>query len=118
MLFIAAVTSSVSMLQPVIAFLEEGFALKRHASARLLGLIAALGCGFVLWFSRILRRSIRLISGSARFHLCVYPMFQAVLYGWMFGIQRGEAEAHQGAHIRIPKFVQYMLNSSCRPRTF
>ncbi|MBN1851321.1 MAG: sodium-dependent transporter, partial [Pirellulales bacterium] len=32
MLFVAAITSSLSMLQPVIAFLEEGFGLKRHAS--------------------------------------------------------------------------------------
>ena len=38
MLFMAAITSSLSMLQPVIAFLEEGFGLKRHASATFLGL--------------------------------------------------------------------------------
>ena len=37
MLFVAAITSSVSMLQPVIAFFEEGFGLKRHASAAVLG---------------------------------------------------------------------------------
>lgn len=43
MLFIAAITSSVSMLQPVIAFLEEGFGLKRHASAAFLGLLSAIG---------------------------------------------------------------------------
>jgi SNF family Na+-dependent transporter len=41
-LFIAAITSSVSMLQPIIAFLEEGFGLKRHASASILGLITAM----------------------------------------------------------------------------
>ena len=37
MLFLAAITSSISMLQPVIAFLEEGFDLKRHASATFWG---------------------------------------------------------------------------------
>jgi NSS family neurotransmitter:Na+ symporter len=30
------------MLQPIIAFLEEGFGLKRHASASILGLITAM----------------------------------------------------------------------------
>jgi hypothetical protein len=36
-------------------------------------------------------------------------MFQAGIYGWVFGIKRGEIEAHKGAHIRIPRFVQFML---------
>ncbi len=36
MLFLAAITSSISMLQPVIAFFEEGLGLKRHASVTFL----------------------------------------------------------------------------------
>lgn len=44
MLFLAAITSSISMmLQPVVAFLEEGLGLKRHGSVALLGLITAIG---------------------------------------------------------------------------
>lgn len=109
MLFVAAITSSVSMLQPVIAFLEEGFGLKRHASAAFLGLIAALGCGFVLYFSAGLTALDTFDFWVGTFLIFVLAMFQAVLYGWIFGIERGEREAHEGAHIRIPKFVQYML---------
>lgn len=109
MLFVAAITSSVSMLQPVIAFLEEGFGLKRHASAALLGLIAALGCGFVLYFSENLTALDTFDFWVGTFLIFLLAMFQAILYGWVFGIERGEAEAHKGAHIRIPRFVQYML---------
>ncbi len=36
-------------------------------------------------------------------------MIQSMLYGWVFGIERGEAELHQGAHLRVPQFVQYVL---------
>jgi hypothetical protein len=36
-------------------------------------------------------------------------MFQVLLYGWVFGIDRGDAELHQGANIRVPRFVQYVL---------
>ncbi len=39
----------------------------------------------------------------------VLAMIQAILYGWIFGIKKGEQEAHRGAHIRIPHFVQLML---------
>ncbi len=109
MLFIAAITSSVSMLQPVIAFLEEGFGLKRHASAAILGLIAALGCGFVLYFSEGLTALDTFDFWVGSVLIFVLATIQALLYGWAFGIKKGDVEMHQGAHIRVPKFVQYML---------
>ncbi len=109
MLFIAAITSSVSMLQPVIAFLEEGFGLKRHASAALLGLITALGSGFILYFSKNLTALDTMDFWVGSVLIFVLAMIQAILYGWVLGIERGDEEAHRGAHIRIPRFVQYML---------
>ncbi len=109
MLFIAAITSSVSMLQPVIAFFEEGFGLKRHASAALLGLLSALGCLVVAYFSQGLVALDTFDFWVGSFLIFVLSMTQAVLYGWVFGITRGEEEAHRGAHLRIPRFVQYML---------
>ena len=109
MLFIAAITSSVSMLQPVIAFLEEGFGLKRHASAAILGLLTALGCGFVLYFSGGLTALDTFDFWVGNVLLFLLALAQAIIYGWAFGIEKGEQEAHVGAHLRIPRFVQYML---------
>jgi len=109
MLFLAAITSSLSMLQPVIAFFEEGFGLKRHASATFLGLLSALGCGFVIYFSKnaVAMDTFDFWVGSALIY--VLAMIQTFMYGWVFGIDRAEIEAHHGAHIRIPRFVQYMI---------
>ena len=109
MLFIAAITSSVSMLQPVIAFFEEGFGLKRHASAAILGLISALGCGFVLFFSEgmVALDTFDFWVGSVLIFLLA--LIQSIIYGWIFGIKRGHEEAHVGAHLRIPWFIQLML---------
>ena len=107
--FHRAVTSSVSMLQPVMAFFEEGFGLKRRGSSAILCLICALGCGFVLYFSGGLTALDTFDFWVGTFLIYLLAMFQALLYGWIFGIERGEYEAHQGAHIRIPRFVQYML---------
>lgn len=109
MLFLAAITSSVSMLQPVIAFLEEGFGLRRHASVAILGLIAALGCMFVLYFSKNLVALDTFDFWVGSVLIFLLALGQAILYGWVFGIERGDAEAHRGAHIRIPWFVQLML---------
>ncbi len=109
MLFLAAITSSLSMLQPVIAFFEEGLGLKRHASVAFLGLITALGSGFVIYFSKDMMALDTLDFWAGTMFLFVLAMIQAFLYGWVLGIDRGEKEAHQGAHIRIPWFVQFML---------
>jgi len=109
MLFIAAITSSLSMLQPVIAFFEEGLGLKRHAAAAILGLLSAIGALFVAYFSGGLMALDTLDFWVGTTTIFVLGLIQAVIYGWIFGIERGYAELHQGAHIRIPVFVQYML---------
>lgn len=109
MLFTAAIAASVSMLQPCIAFLEEGFGLKRHASAAFLGLFAAVGCGFVLYFSK---GSVALDTFDfwvGTFLIFMLATVQTILYGWVFGIERGHRELHEGASIRIPFLVQYVL---------
>jgi SNF family Na+-dependent transporter len=109
MLFLAALTSSVSMLQPVIAFLEEGFGLKRHASTAILGLITTIGGGYVVFFSKDLVALDTFDFWIGTMLIFILAIVQAILYGWIFGIERGHAEAHQGAHIRIPWFVQLAI---------
>ncbi|MBN2562004.1 MAG: sodium-dependent transporter [Phycisphaerae bacterium] len=109
MLFLAAITSSLSMLQPVIAFLEEGFNLKRHASATFLGILALTGAGFVAWFSKGVLAMDTFDFWVGNFLIFVLAMVQTIVYGWVFGIRRGHIEVHQGAHIRVPWSVQVML---------
>jgi len=109
MLFLAAVTSSISMLQPVIAFLEEGFGLKRHASVAILGILSALGCGFVLYFSEGLVALDTFDFWVGSVLILVLAFVQACLYGWALGPKRGDQEIHQGANIRVPWVVQLML---------
>ena len=109
MLFLAAITSSLSMLQPVIAFIEEGLGLKRHASVAFLGLITAMGSAFVVYFSKGMVALDTLDFWAGTMLIFILAMVQTFLYGWVLGIEVGEKEAHYGAHIRIPHFVQYIL---------
>jgi SNF family Na+-dependent transporter len=109
MLFLAAITSSLSMLQPVIAFFEEGLGLKRHASVAFLMLITALGGGFVVYFSKDLKALDTMDFWVGTMAIFVLAMIQSFIYGWVLGIDKGEREAHVGAHLRIPRFVQYIL---------
>lgn len=109
MLFLAAVTSSLSMLQPVIAFFEEGFKLERHVSASLLAIIALAGSMFVVYFSEGLKALDTFDFWVGTFLIFVLAMIQSVVYGWLFGIDRGARESAMGAQFKIPTFVQYML---------
>ena len=109
MLFIAAITSSLSMLQPVIAFFEEGIGLKRHASATLLGLLSAMGSAFVVYFSKDSLALDTFDFWIGTMLIFILALVQAIIYGWAFGIKRGHEELHRGANIRIPWFVQLML---------
>ncbi|NOX56149.1 MAG: sodium:calcium symporter, partial [Planctomycetes bacterium] len=109
MLFLAAITSSLSMLQPVIAFFEEGFGLKRHASVTFLGILTALGSGFVIYFSKGLVAMDTFDFWVGTTLIFVLAMVQAGTYALAFTIEQGDKELHRGAHIRVPRFVQWVL---------
>jgi len=105
MLFLAAITSSVSLLQPVIAFLEEGFGIGRRASVALLGLITALGSGFVIYFSKGLAALDNLDFWSAQVGIFVFGTIEVLVLGWLFGARRAYGVALQGAELHPPHWV-------------
>lgn len=109
MLFLAAITSSIAMLQPVIAFFEEGLGLTRRAAVAMLGLIATFGSAFVVYFSKEMKALDTLDFWVGTFLIVCLALFQAILYGWVLGTERGSVEAHRGAHLRIPRVVQWVL---------
>lgn len=109
LLFLAAVTSSISMLQPAIALMEEGLGLHRKASVALLGFITAVGSGVVVYFSGKLAALDTIDFWIGTFCIYVLATFQVILYGWVLGVDRGFEELRRGAEIRIPSFVKYII---------
>jgi len=109
LLFLAAITSSLSMLQPAIALLEEGLGLKRKASVALLGFVTAVGAAFVVYFSKGLAALDTLDFWVGTFCIYVLATFQVILFGWVLGVDRGFEELNRGAEIRIPHWVRYVI---------
>ncbi len=112
-LFIAAVTSSLSMLQPGIALLEESLGIGRKGSVGLLGTLTALGVGFVSWFTKDLKALDTLDFWVGTFLIFVLATIQIVLFGWAFGIDRGWEELHRGAAIRVPRVFRIVFQYVC-----
>ena len=109
LLFLAAITSSLSMLQPGIAFMEEGLGLTRKQAVALLGLLTSIGCLFVVYFSKDIKAldTIDFWVGT----VCIFIMATVIIvyFGWVMGIERGWSEAHKGADIRIPVIFKYIM---------
>ncbi len=112
-LFIAAITSSLSMLQPGIALLEEALGIGRKGSVGLLGTLTALGVGFIAWFTKDLKALDTLDFWVGTFLIFVLATIQIILFGWFFGIDRGWEELHRGASIRIPTYFRVVFKYVC-----
>jgi len=109
LLFLAAITSSLSMLQPAIALLEEGLGLGRKASVAMLGFITAVGAAFVVYFSHGLVALDTLDFWIGTFAIYLLATFQVIVFGWVLGVERGFEELHRGAEIRIPRVFKFII---------
>lgn len=109
MLFLAAITSSLSMLQPAIAFLEEGFQIGRKASVTILGLITAMGSGFVVYFSanQTALNTVDFWIGTAM--IFVLAMIEVILFSWVYGVDEGYEEAKHGAELTLPPIWKFVI---------
>jgi SNF family Na+-dependent transporter len=113
LLFLAAVTSSLSMLQPGIAFVEEALDINRRQSVAILGVITAFGCAFVVYFSKDVKALDTLDFWVGTFLIYILATIQIIIFGWVLGIDKGFEEAHRGSAIRIPRFFGFIMKWIC-----
>jgi hypothetical protein len=108
LLFLAAVTSSLSMLQPAIAFLEDGFGLKRTASVMLLVFVTAAGTIPTMYFTHNLT-ALDHTDFWCNFAMIVAATCQVLIFGWVIGATRGVREANRGADFPLPRFMPFVI---------
>jgi len=106
--FLAAITSSLSMLQPAIAFLEEALTIGRRASVAILGMITALGSLFVIYISRGLVALDTMDFWVGTASILVLATLQVILFSWVLGVEKGCAFAQECAQMRLPRGFEFM----------
>jgi SNF family Na+-dependent transporter len=109
MLFLAAMCSSLSMLQPAIAFLEEALKVGRRASVALLGLITVPGSLFVIYFSKGLTALDTVDFWVGSLLVFILATLEVVLFAWVFGAERGANYARQGAQMKLPRIFSFTI---------
>jgi len=109
LLFLAAITSSLSMLQPAIAFFEEGLAINRKTSIIILGFITLTGTSLILFFSAGLVALDTFDFWVGTFFIFVFASIEVILFGWIFGIEKGLKELNEGASQKLPGYIGFVL---------
>jgi neurotransmitter:Na+ symporter, NSS family len=136
LLFLAGITSSISLAQPAVAFMEDEFGLTKRRAVLVLGIITFVLCqGPLLLISHGVLDEVDFWAVNVC--LVLFGLIETVLFGWVFGMEgawqdlwRGTGsfgqrlwrylvrhnamdeawtELHVGADITIPRIYRFVI---------
>ena len=108
LLFIAGVTSSISLAQPAVAFAEDEFNLSRKRACMVIGVSVFILCQPVIF---MLDKGVldELDFWGGTVCLVLFATIEAILFAWVFGMNKAWAEMHVGSDITIPKVYRFII---------
>jgi NSS family neurotransmitter:Na+ symporter len=108
MLFLAGITSSVSLAQPAVAFMEDEFNLTRQRAVKIFGTAAFIMCQPAIWFlSRGVLDDLDFWGGTVI--IVLGATFEIILLAWIFGIDQTWEEMHRGNQLRVPRIFRFII---------
>ncbi len=108
LLFIAGITSSVSLILPAVTFLSDELGISRRRATILLALVTFVACQPVIFFlSHGFLDELDFWAGT--FFLVLFGTIEIILFGWVFGIDKAWRELEVGALIRVPDFYKHII---------
>ncbi|HEY1583987.1 MAG TPA: hypothetical protein VGF73_12905 [Chthoniobacterales bacterium] len=109
LLFLAAITSSISMLQPAKTFFEEALGLTHGKAIALTSVICGIGSLWVIWFSKNTQALDTMDFWVGTFCIFLLATVQIICFGWVWGTEKGMIELDQGALIRVPRIFMFIM---------
>lgn len=108
MLFFAGITSSLAMGTPGMSFLMDEFNWTRKNAALSFGIITLiLGLPTIFFFTEGVFDEYDYWAGTVS--LFVFAMLEAILFAWIFGMDKGWKEIMSGADIKVPLIYKYII---------
>ncbi|HPB67913.1 MAG TPA: sodium:calcium symporter [Candidatus Omnitrophota bacterium] len=108
LLFIAGITSSVSLAQPVISFMEDEFNLSKKKAVAIFTAATFILCQpAVLFLGRGVVDELDFWGGT--FFLVLFATIEAILFSWVLGMEAAWDEIHLGAEMRIPRIYKFII---------
>jgi SNF family Na+-dependent transporter len=108
LLFLAGITSSISLAQPAVAFLEDEFNLSRKQASLILAVATFILCQPAIF---LLGRGVvdELDFWGGTFCLVLFATIETILFGWVFGMEKAWTEMHVGSDITIPRIYRFII---------
>jgi len=108
LLFLAGLTSSISLIEPAVAFIRDDFQIERKKAATILGVATFVLCQPAVFF---LGHGVvdELDFWGGTFCLVLFGTIEAVLFAWTFGIDRAWDEIHHGAQLHVPRIYKWII---------
>jgi len=112
LLFTAAITTSVSLLQPTVALIHDAFGGNKESNAFLVGGVNLIGTLFVCWFTKNLAALEVCDFWISEVVMFVFATLQTFLVAFVWGSSAFRAELEFGSQIRsfrfLPLIVKYI----------
>ncbi len=106
LLFLAGLTSAVAITQPAVALIQEGFGTTRGRAVALVGGALLVLSAPVLWWEGVLDE---LDFWAGTYALLLFGLIEAIIFAWVFGMERGWSEITRGAEVEVPRLVRPVL---------
>jgi SNF family Na+-dependent transporter len=108
LLFIAGITSSISLAQPAVAFLEDEFNLSRKQATLILAVAGFILCQPAIFF--LGKGAVdEMDFWGGTFCLVLFATIETILFGWVFGMDKAWTEMHVGSDITIPRIYRFII---------
>ena len=108
LLFLAGITSSISLAQPAIAFLEDEFDCSKRKAILIFTIVTFVFSQMCIFF---LGRGVvdELDFWGGTFCLVLFGTVETILFGWVFGMDKAWTELYLGSDITIPRFYRFII---------
>jgi NSS family neurotransmitter:Na+ symporter len=108
LLFLAGITSSISLAQPAVAFMEDEFNFSKKKASLCFGTVAFVLCQPAIFFlSRGIVDELDFWGGT--FCLVLFATVESILFAWVFGMEKAWTEMHVGSDITIPWIYRFII---------
>lgn len=108
LLFLAAITSSISILQPSLAFFEEILGTSRKMATLLLAALTFFLCGYSIYFSKNLMALDTLDFWVGQTLIFIVASYEILMFSWHYGSKKMLNNTNAYSQMKLPKFYSFI----------
>ncbi len=106
LLFFAGLTSSIALMQPLIAFFEDEFRIQRTKAVFITGGIVFFSSHLVIFLNKSLDE---MDFWAGTIGVVFFGLLEMVIFLWIFGGNRAWEEINRGGIIKVPRIYYYIM---------